>query len=163
MLGLKLMLEREGFENVRTYIQSGNVILGSSSGSEQLGSHIELLLSRWFQFDSDFIKVLAVSHQQLESIVQNKPPLFGEQPDKFHYDVIFLMGVSADYAMLAFAPREGVDTIWPGDGVIYSQRVSEQRSKSRLNKIMSAPLYQFMTIRNWNTTTKLLAMMREVE
>jgi len=40
--------------------------------------------------------------------------------------------------------------------VIYSQRLSAQRTKSRLNRIMAAPEYKRMTIRNWNTTTKLL-------
>jgi uncharacterized protein (DUF1697 family) len=34
-------------------------------------------------------------------------------------------------------------------------------TQSRLNKIASLPSYQRMTIRNWNTTTKLLALMDE--
>jgi uncharacterized protein (DUF1697 family) len=62
--------------------------------------------------------------------------------------------------MTAFSPREGVDTVWAGDGVIYSQRLSALRTRSRLNKIMVATAYKSMTIRNWNTTTKLLALMQ---
>jgi uncharacterized protein (DUF1697 family) len=65
------------------------------------------------------------------------------------------------YAMPLFNPREGVDKVWPGDGVIYSQRLSSQRTKSRLNKIMATPAYKSMTIRNWNTTTKLLEMLKK--
>jgi uncharacterized protein (DUF1697 family) len=43
-----------------------------------------------------------------------------------------------------------------GKGVIYSQRLSAQRTKSRLNKAITTPLYKSMTIRSWATTTALL-------
>ena len=44
----------------------------------------------------------------------------------------------------------------PGEGVIiYSQRLSAQRTKSRLSTVMSSPLYKSMTIRSWSTTVKL--------
>jgi len=33
--------------------------------------------------------------------------------------------------------------------------------KGHLTKIIGLPVYQDMTIRNWNTTTKLLALMEE--
>jgi uncharacterized protein (DUF1697 family) len=42
--------------------------------------------------------------------------------------------------------------------VIYHQRLSAQRTKSRLNKVMATPFYKEMTIRNWATTLKLLEM-----
>ena len=63
--------------------------------------------------------------------------------------------------MRVFNPREGVDAVWQGTGVIYSQRLSAERTRSRLSAIVGTPAYQSMTIRNWNTTTKLLAMLRE--
>jgi uncharacterized protein (DUF1697 family) len=60
--------------------------------------------------------------------------------------------------MPIFNPLEGVDKIWPGNNVVYSQRLSAERTKSRLSKIATSPLYKSLTIRNWNTTTKLLKM-----
>ncbi len=83
---------------------------------------------------------------------------FGEQPKKYHSDAIFLIGIGATQVMPLFNPREGVDQVWSGDGVIYSQRLSAKRTRSRLNRIMAAPEYKFMTIRSWSTTTRLLAM-----
>ncbi len=65
--------------------------------------------------------------------------------------------------MTAFIPREGVDEIWPGRGVIYSQRLSAERTKSRLSKVASSPLYKSMTIRSWNTTLKLWDMIRDLD
>jgi uncharacterized protein (DUF1697 family) len=63
--------------------------------------------------------------------------------------------------MAAFNPREGVDRVWPGDGVIYSQRLSAERTKSRLNRIMTSPHYKAMTIRSWQTTLALLELLRK--
>ena len=96
-------------------------------------------------------------------MIDNKPKGFGEQPQKYHSDALFLMDIGAAQVMPLFDPREGVDTVWPGKGVIYSQRLSAQRTRSRLNKIMATPAYKSMTIRNWNTTTRLLEMLRKMD
>jgi len=65
--------------------------------------------------------------------------------------------------MPIFKSREGVDKIWPGDGVIYSQRLSAERTKSWLSTIMASPLYKAMTIRSWNTTVKLLDIVESLD
>jgi uncharacterized protein (DUF1697 family) len=70
------------------------------------------------------------------------------------------MDMDMAQAMPVFHPLEGVDKIWPGDGVIYSQRLSALRTKSRLSRIIGTPPYQSMTIRSWNTTTKLLEILK---
>jgi uncharacterized protein (DUF1697 family) len=118
-------------------------------------------LPKCFKLDSELINVLVLTRKQLEAVIENKPKGFGEQPEKYHSDAIFLMGIDAAQAMPVFDPREGVDAVWPGDGVIYSQRLSAQRTKSRLSKIVGTPVYQSMTIRSWNTTTKLLKLLEE--
>ena len=69
------------------------------------------------------------------------------------------MGIDAATAFEVFDPRPGVDRVWPGDGVIYSERLSAQRTKSRLNKAISTPLYKSLTIRSWATTMALLELM----
>src|SRR6185295_20179112 len=97
---------------------------------------IEKALPASFKLHSELIKVLVLSRKQLQAIIDNKPKGFGEQPEKYHSDAIFLMGIDSAQAMPVFDPREGVDTVWPGDGVIYSQRLSAKRTKSRLNKIV---------------------------
>lgn len=55
--------------------------------------------------------------------------------------------------------REGVDRFWPGTGVIYFSRLSERRSQSKLRKLASTKEYGLMTIRNWNTTTRLAELL----
>jgi uncharacterized protein (DUF1697 family) len=55
--------------------------------------------------------------------------------------------------------REGVDDAYAGKAVLYFSRLISRASQSYLTKIIALPMYQNMTIRNWNTTTKLLALM----
>lgn len=163
MAELKRFLEEQGFANVITYIQSGNVVLQSELEAEAIRQHIEERLPGQFRLDSSLIKVLVLTSSQLQQVVDARPAGFGEQPDKFHSDALFLIGMDAEQALSVFSPREGIDEIWPGTGVIYSQRLSAQLSKSHLNKIVGTRVYQAMTIRNWRTTTKLLDIVRKVE
>jgi uncharacterized protein (DUF1697 family) len=161
MTGLRKCLEELGFSNVSTYIASGNVIVQSGKRPDEIQAQIEAALPESFKLDSELIRVLVLTRKQLQAVIDNKPKGFGEQPEKYHSDAIFLMGIDSAQAMPVFDPREGVDNVWPGDGVIYSQRLSAQRTKSRLNKIVGTPVYQSMTIRSWNTTTKLLKILEE--
>lgn len=163
MLELRHCLEELGFFNVSTYIASGNVILHTSEPVEQIQSKIEKTLPRAFKLDSELIKVLVLSRTQLQAVIHNRPKGFGDRPEKYHSDAIFLIGVDAMQAMAAFNPREGIDKVWPGEGVIYSQRLSSMRSKSRLSKIAGTPFYKYMTIRSWNTTSKLLNILEEAD
>lgn len=163
MARLRALLEELGFGNVATYIASGNVLLDSDLGADAVARRIEQALPTAFALDDELVRVLVLSHRQLEAMVDGRPTGFGAEPDRYHSDAIFLMGIDAADAMTAFHPRPGVDGVWPGDGIVYSQRLSAERTKSRLNKVMSSPLYKSMTIRNWSTTTKLLALLRERE
>lgn len=158
MTELVRSLEELGCTNVFTYINSGNVLLQSKLDAKTLEAQAEKAISQNFNLDSLSIKVLVLASKQLAAVVENKPEGFGEESEKYHSDVIFLMGINETEAMSIFNPREGVDKVWPGDGVIYSQRLSALRTKSRLSQIMGTPAYQSMTIRSWNTTTKLLAL-----
>ena len=163
MASLRKCLEEQGFSNVSTYIASGNVILRTDKTENEVKKLVEKVLPENFKLENGFIKVLVLTCEQLQSIIDNKPNGFGDHPDKYHSDVIFLLDIDSAQATTAFSPREGVDQIWAGNGVIYSQRLSSQRTKSRLNKIMETPFYKSMTIRNWNTTTKLLEILRKMD
>jgi len=159
MAELRKCLEDLGFSRVSTYIASGNVILESKNAANEVKAQIEEMLPQCFKLDTELVKVLVLSHDQLQAIVDNKPAGFGEQPTMYHSDAVFLIGIEMAQALSVFDPREGVDTIWPGKGVIYSQRLSALRTKSRLSKIIGTPVYRSMTIRNWNTVTKLLELL----
>jgi len=163
MTELKSFLEEQGLTNVSSYIQSGNVIAQSSLSAKALTTKIERSLPKRFTLDSSVIKILALTHTQFQHIIDDKPDSFGDSPEEYYSDVIFLMDISTSQAMKIFSPKEGVDKIWPGREIVYSQRLSALRSKSRLSKIVASPLYKSMTIRSWNTIVKLSYILKTIE
>ena len=163
MAALRELLESHGHTRVSTYIASGNAILSSDRTAAEITHEIEAALPRTFKLDSELIAVLVLTRAQLRAIVRDRPKGFGDDPDTYHSDAIFLMGIDTPTAMQVFDPRPGVDDVWPGTGVIYSQRLSAQRTRSRLGKIVGTPAYKSMTIRNWATTMALLERMEAPE
>lgn len=159
MAGLKALLEEIGLSDVRTYIQSGNAIFRCDLAADTIARKIEAGLHSTFKLDSELVKVLVISDEQLRAVIDSRPNGFGGEPDRYHSDAIFLMEIDRDEAFAVFKPRDGVDRVWPGEGVIYSQRLSAERTKSRLSRIMESPLYKSMTIRSWQTVLKLMEMM----
>jgi uncharacterized protein (DUF1697 family) len=153
---LRELLEGMGYTDVTTYIASGNVILRSDRPPAEIKRQIEEALPKAFKLDSELIAVHVLTRAQLRAVVRDRPKGFGDKPDTYNSDAIFLMGIDAPTAMQVFDPRPGVDEVWPGKGVIYSQRLTAQRTKSRLGKIVGTPAYKSMTIRSWTTTLALL-------
>ena len=158
MVALKACFEKHGFENVTTFIQSGNVVFDAAAGRQaDLVLQIEELLGATFNYAAS---VVLRSHKQLRDIVERAPAGFGKQPAKYRYDVIFLKEpLKASVALESVLTREGVDEAHAGTGVLYFSRLTSRASQSRLSQIVSSPIYKRLTIRNWNTTTKLLHMM----
>src|SRR4051812_18961113 len=157
MADLRQAFEAAGYEAVGTYIQSGNVVFESTKPKASLEADIEAALERRFGVP---LAVVVRSHAQFRKVVNGAPEAFRQSPELYHADVVFLKGpLTASQAMGVIQLRDGVDQAWPGDGVVYFARLSERRTQSRLSRIMSTPEYQQMTIRNWATTTKLLALL----
>jgi uncharacterized protein (DUF1697 family) len=163
MAALRELLESVGHTRVSTYIASGNVILSSDRSAAAIKRELEEALPRTFKLDSELIAVHVLTRAQLQAVVRKRPKGFGDKPDTYNSDAIFLIGIDAATAMKVFDPRAGVDEVWPGVGVIYSQRLSAQRTKSRLGKIVGTPPYKSMTIRSWATTMALLERMEAPE
>ena len=159
MAALRQLLEELGYTDVASYIASGNVLLSSDRPAGEIKDRIEEALPRAFRLPSDVVNVLVLTDAQLRGVVKGKPKGFGDRPETYHSDAIFLMGIDAATAMKVFDPRPGVDRVWPGDGVIYSERLSAERTKSRLGKIVGTPAYKSMTIRSWQTTVALLDLL----
>ena len=160
MPALKAAFEAAGFDDVSTYIQSGNVLFDASEkGSKALTERIEAMLAESF----DYIPTVVVrSERQMRSIVENAPKGFGGRPAEYRYDVIFLKEpLSAKAAIKEVPVNPAVDTAHVGTGVLYFSRLTAKATASRLGRIVGSPIYPSVTIRNWNTTTKLLSLMDE--
>ncbi len=158
MPALKACFEANGFEDVVTYIQSGNVLFASrETRPAPLTDRIESMLAESF----DYVPTVVVrSRKQMREIVEKAPRGFGAAPAEYRYDVIFLkVPLTAKRAMASVETKPGVDEAHPGTGVLYFSRQIARATSSRLGKIVGSPIYPSVTIRNWNTTTKLLELM----
>lgn len=157
MVDLKACFEEMKLNDVVTYIQSGNVVFKSpETDQEKLITTIEDALFKKFSIK---IRVVVVTQKQLVNIVNKSPKDFGSEPALYRYDVIFLKKpLIPKEAIKSFSVKEGVDAVYTGIDVIYFSRLIEKAAQSRLPRIISLPIYKEMTIRNWNTTTRLLAL-----
>lgn len=157
MTDLREVFENAGHAEVSTYIQSGNVLFRSPTAGSSLEQELEAALEERFGVP---LVVVVRSLRQLRTIAEKAPPGFGTEPDTFHSDVVFLRTpLTPAQAMTVVKLREGVDQAWAANGVVYFQRLSAQRTKSKMGQIVGTPEYKLMTIRSWKTTTKLYELL----
>ena len=160
MTDLKACFENMGFAEVVTFIQSGNVLFKAAENDKtKLTTKIESVLSERFVYES---RIVTITHKELKKVIEEAPKGFGKDLDKYRYDVIFLKEpLTPKDAMKNVRIKEGIDNAYMGKYVLYFSRLISKASQSHLTKIITLPMYQYMTIRNWNTTTKLLALMEK--
>lgn len=158
MADLKACFEGLGFRDVSTFIASGNVVFEAPRQSlPTLTASIERALSERFGYDAS---VVVVPQSALAAAVEGAPKGFGRDPKAYRYDVIFLRApLTPAEALRSVTVKEGVDEAHAGKQVLYFSRLEKKATQSRLPRLMGTPVYKRMTIRNWSTTTKLLALM----
>lgn len=146
-----------GYRDVRTYIQSGNVLFTANrAAGAKLEEAVERMLEERFEIP---ILVVVRSRDELAATIAAAPANHGSE--ELRSDVFFLkhpLTAEATYAELPEL-REGVDSVALGPGAIYFSRVAAQASKTRITRLMSMPVFRQMTVRNWGTTTRLLEML----
>jgi uncharacterized protein (DUF1697 family) len=157
MTDLKLCFENAGLTDVTTYIQSGNVLFRSAKKDKTiLEKSIEKSLAKHFGVD---LRLILLTPEQIRKVVEEAPHGFGIEPEKYRYDVLFLKDpLTPEEAMRDLRIKDGVDNAFTGAGVLYFSRLISKASQSYLTKLIQMPVYQQLTIRNWNTATKLLAL-----
>ena len=155
---LREALADGGFADVRTYLQSGNVVLSSRASQERVARECERLIAARFGLDTD---VVVRSRDELSDIV-DRNPLADVATDPKRYQVTFLAG-ELDGGVVgkleaAAAPPEQVVVngreiyAWQPEGV----------ARSKLWALLAGrKLGVTATTRNWTTVTKLLALTDE--
>lgn len=157
MDALKKMLENMGFQNVETYIQSGNVFFESEEeNAAGIGFKIKQEISKVFGYD---VPVIMVSKTDLELCFKNNPYLKEKECDVKKLYVAF---ISKELSPLAINDLK-ISNFKPDEAAIDSNRIYIKYAigagKTNLDqKYIEKKLNVVATIRNWNTVTKLLEM-----
>jgi uncharacterized protein (DUF1697 family) len=154
MADLRCAFTTLGCMDVSTYIQSGNVLFDSKvKNTQTLCFAIEQALAKEFM---GTFHVIVLTREQLETVVRNAPPGFGEDPARYRYDVAFVRPPArADLILPTISLKEGVDEAFQHNGVLYLKRLTTRASQSHLPRLTLNAAYSSLTIRNWNTTSQL--------
>lgn len=159
MAPLRDCFEHAGLTRVATYIQSGNIIFESDERmASVLTVRIEDALSTTFGYES---AVVIRSHAQFKSVLADAPPYWASGTHLRRYLAFLRAPVTARRALNEIEVNEGIDTVTAGKGVLYMSTLLLGLSKSRLTKLVSKPVYQDMTIRNYATCLKILQLMEQ--
>ncbi|HEY3500231.1 MAG TPA: DUF1697 domain-containing protein [Polyangiaceae bacterium] len=158
MSALKACFEKHGFHGVTTYIASGNVLFDADGAkAAALGATIEAALSKTFDYRAS---VVLRSAKQMRDTLTRAPKGFGTQRDKYRYDVLFLKEpLTPAAALRSVVATPGVDEVHTGPGALYFSRLVARVTESQLPKLLGTAAYKSMTIRNYNTTAKLVALL----
>lgn len=152
--------DKAGFRNVRTYIQSGNVIFetGKESG-ESLSAKIREMITKSFSLT---IQVLVITPQELSDIALQNP--FAERPevDLSRMHVTFIdRDAEAERAEKLLSYHYPPDEIIIGKRAVYVHCPDGYGRTKFHNNFIEKKLSVNATSRNWNTCLKLMEMCRE--
>ena len=156
MTELRSCFETLGFTDVKTYINSGNILFRTDRvGVSMLTKEIEACLSERFGLD---IKVLLKTDDQLKELVAHIPKDWANDADT-KCDVMFLWPEIDNAEVLTQIPSNpDIETTRYESGAVLWCINRKFATKTRVTRIIGTPLYAQMTIRNVNTVRKLLAL-----
>jgi len=161
MSDLKTAVESAGFANVSTYINSGNVIFSSGeTDKEKLAKTITDTIKQTCNLE---IKAVVLSKDDMATIVKQMPKGWGSNPE-WKYNTLFLIppynirDIIAEIGEL----KPDIEILEKGEGALYQAVEFKAFNRSKTGKLANMHCYKQMTIRNYNTTMKLHALLQAV-
>lgn len=160
MEALKTVLDAAGFQNVRTYVQSGNVFVDTDeANAAAVGFKIKQELFKNFGHE---VPVVVIAKSDLDACLSNNPFLKEKEVDTKKLYVAFISTTLKDTSIndlkiSQFKPDEArID----GNKIFIKYAVGA--GKTRFDqKYIEKKLNVTATIRNWNTVTQLLQLFVE--
>lgn len=152
MKKLKVLFESLGCTNVSTYINSGNIFFESAESKENMHAKVETRLKKEFGFD---IPSLIKTKQEIKKIADAIPEAW-QNDSVQRTDVAYLFKDVDSKKIVDILPikKEFIDIKYVEGAIVWNVK-RKNINKSRLSKIISHKLYQFMTVRNVNTARYL--------
>jgi len=157
----KANLERLGFKDVRTYLQSGNAVFRAAAAPpERTASAIKAGIVRDFGFD---VEVLVLSRADIDRVVEANPlfPRLGTDETLFHAAFPFQSVAKSDFGKLELPAQAGEQAVEAGRVVYLYCPHGYGRTKLNNNyfeKALGIPA----TTRNWRTVLALKSLCSEL-
>ncbi|MCK7589033.1 DUF1697 domain-containing protein [Subsaxibacter sp. CAU 1640] len=157
MADLRALLTKSGFENVQTYIQSGNVILQSFENKSKIQKQLEESIKDHFGFE---VSVIVKTNKHLQKVLDDCP--FEKGAKEKSYFVMFNKKPSDELVKEAksISYDEGEEIIIKNDCLYFYSANGYGQSKFNMNTF-ERKLKVIGTSRNYNTMLKLLSLSAE--
>lgn len=151
MKELKLALEKNNFENVFTYLNSGNLFFSSNLKSD-LAKKISEIIKVEFNLE---IKVLVINSQKAKAIAEAIPKNWLNNEEQ-KTDIAYLFEEVNNEEIINNLPiKKEFLTLKYIDGALIWNLKKENYNKCDFKKLISSKIYKEMTIRNVNTARKI--------
>jgi uncharacterized protein (DUF1697 family) len=155
MARLRELLEEAGHGDVRTHLQSGNVVLLSAKAPSTLERELSKLVSGEFGFD---VAVIVRTADELREIAENAP-LRSVANDGSKHFVAFCAAEPDSAGVAALLDEDwGKDRVAARGRELYAWCPDGMRNSRLMQRLGGAKLGTSTTVRNWNTVTKLLEL-----
>lgn len=155
---LKQELENHNYQNVITYLNSGNIILSSDKEKEFIMNDIHLIIKKRFNLD---IPVYVISSLELKDILVHNPEWWGTNNKAIYDNIIFVippMTCEEVYSTVG-EPKESIDMIQEYNNIIFwSYDLNNYRKSNWWIKTTSTSIRNQITIRTANTIKKILEL-----
>jgi len=158
MADLRELLATNGYKNIATYIQSGNIFLNSTKTAEEININIKLLLKQQFDYD---IPVVTLTAEEIKTCFTQNPYLKIEEDFK-NLHVTFLNTAPEKGSIENISIKKSNNDSYIIEGrIIYLHTPDGYRSTKFTNGEFEKKLKTQATTRNWRTTTKLFEMISQ--
>ena len=149
-----------GFADPRTYIQSGNVVMGSRRGNNpKTVALIERGLSAAFGYEA---RVVLRDLPQMTTVVRQIPKDWNVDDASTRYYVFFTThGLTARELLAGVKPKPDIEAVRAGTHALYWSAPFATLTRTAMVKMSAHPAYPEVTIRNLRTTLALLELMRD--
>ena len=154
---LRNILSHEGYQDVKSYLNSGNIILSSDDEKKEIYKSIRRVLKENFDLD---IEVMIIDKETLCAIMKHAPKWWNDGKDKYHNLIFILNGYNTEaiYEEIGMADND-IDQVMIYDNVIFWSFDLKRYQKSLWwKKTASKGLAEKLTIRNANTLLKIIEM-----
>ncbi len=156
MKELALMFAAAGCTDVRTYIQSGNVIFQAPAGTSRIADMVAANIEKQFGFR---VPVILRTSQQLRKTIRDNPYLAAAADQKALY-VYFMAHAPNARAIAGLDPgRSAPDAFYVRGQEIYLHLPNGMGRSKLTNAYFDSKLSTICTARNWATVLKLAEMM----
>jgi uncharacterized protein (DUF1697 family) len=106
-------------------------------------------------------QVVVVSKDQMAELVGRAPSGFGVEMETYRDNIAFIRPPATARELAGgIKLHPEVDELWAQNGVLYMRQLRARLTESQLTKLIGTSAFKSMTVRNWNTTTKLHELMR---